>query len=162
VGRMIHEVVTPERVRIAYRVAGPGARLWAWLIDLVLWGLLAFVGVVVASVLEMGRAGLGMGIMVLWVFLLKWGDPLVFEWLWLGQTPGKRLAGIRVIREDGTAIGLAQSAVRNIVRVVDAMPLAYGLGFAVAMTDRSFRRLGDLAAGTLVVHVDRGAQPIRV
>lgn len=159
---MIHEVVTPERVRIGYRVAGLGSRLLAWLIDMGLWGLLVFVGLVMSSVLEVGRSGTGMALFALWLFVLRWSYFLLFEWLWLGQTPGKRMMGIRVIQSNGTAIGLTQAALRNIVRVVDSLPLAYGLGFVVAAGDRAFRRLGDLAAGTLVVHLDHGAQPVRI
>jgi len=84
----------------------------------------------------------------------------LFEWLWHGQTPGKRLLGIRVIQWQGTSVTFYQSAVRNILRVVDSLPMFYALGFCVSACNRESRRLGDIAAGTLVVHTERKAKPI--
>jgi uncharacterized RDD family membrane protein YckC len=166
---LVHEVMTTEKVPFNYRVAGMGSRFLAWLVDLGLILLLTFVGILVSSVLDVGRAGLGMAVLMLWTFALQWGYFLLFEWLWHGQTPGKRLLGIRVIDGHGTSVSFGQSAVRNLLRVVDGLPflapdllpLVYGVGFAVAACNREHRRLGDLAANTLVVHVDRRAKPIR-
>jgi uncharacterized RDD family membrane protein YckC len=161
-----HEVVTAEKVPIGYRVAGLGSRFLAWLVDAC--GVLAMflAGALFGSVLEVGRQGLGMALMALWSFAVLWGYFLLFEWLWQGQTPGKRLLDIRVVQWEGTAINFYQAAVRNILRVVDALPtpapvLCGFVGFAVAACNRENRRLGDLAAGTLVVHVERRAPPIR-
>jgi uncharacterized RDD family membrane protein YckC len=156
-----HEVVTTEKVPFSYRVAGMGSRFLAWLIDVAFIGVLAVAGIVSGTVIDLGRMGLGSALILLWIFVLRWGYFLVFEWLWQGQTPGKRLMGIRVIHWRGTGISFYESAVRNLVRVVDAMPFFYGLGFAIAACNRERLRLGDLAAGTLVVHVERGAKPIR-
>jgi hypothetical protein len=107
-------------------------------------------------------------VIFLWLFVTCWGYFLLFEWLWKGQTPGKRLLGIRVIRLNGTAVTFDESAVRNLLRLADALPLPIplpifpgGLGFVIAASNRASRRLGDLAAGTLVVHVETRAQPIR-
>jgi uncharacterized RDD family membrane protein YckC len=158
---VFHEVITTERVPFQYRVAGVGSRVLAALIDLAIIVVLYLVGAVAGSVVEVGRAGLGQAVVFVWAFMLLWGYFMLFEWLWLGQTPGKWAVGLRVIREDGTSITLVQSAVRNIVRVVDLLPFAYGIGFVVAMCNREQRRLGDLAAGTLVVHLDRKVGPIR-
>ncbi len=158
---MLHEVLTTEQVPFRYRVAGMGSRFLAWLVDSSLLIVLGFMGVMVGSVVDLGRPGLGQAVISLWVFSLLWGYFLLFEWLWHGQTPGKRLLGIRVIHWRGTSIAFVQAAVRNVLRVVDALPLLYGLGFVVALCTRSQRRLGDLAAGTLVVYVAHKAQPIR-
>jgi uncharacterized RDD family membrane protein YckC len=158
---ILHEVVTAEKVPFRYRVAGLGSRLLAWLVDALIVCSLLVAGAVVFIVLEVGRAGLGLALIVLWAFVLRWGYFLAFEWLWRGQTPGKRLLGIRVIRSDGTGVSFAQAAVRNVVRLVDALPFFYALGFAVAAGNRERRRLGDLAAGTLTVHVERRAPPLR-
>ena len=97
---------------------------------------------------------------------MSWGYFLFFEWLWHGQTPGKRLLGIRVIQWSGTGISFYQAAVRNLLRVADSMPWllifgGYGFGFAVAACNRRQRRLGDLAANTLVVHVEHRSRPIQ-
>jgi hypothetical protein len=77
---------------------------------------------------------------------------VVFELVWNGQSPGKRWVGLRVIRTDGTPITLSESLIRNLVRLVDFMPLAYGVGVVTMFVNAQARRLGDLAAGTIVVH----------
>jgi uncharacterized RDD family membrane protein YckC len=156
-----HEVVTTEKVPFSYRVAGMGSRFLAWLVDALVCVGLAVMGILLTRVREVGRAGVGTAVLLLWLFALQWGYFLAFEWLWPGQTPGKRLVGIRVIDWGGTAVSFSQSAVRNIVRAVDALPFFYGVGFVVAAGNRMHQRLGDLAAGTLVVHVERGARPVR-
>jgi uncharacterized RDD family membrane protein YckC len=161
-----HEVLTTEKVPFRYRVAGLGSRFLAWLADV---GIILFaflVGGAFFSLFEAGRAGLGLALTFLWMFALNWGYFLLFEWLWSGQTPGKRAVGIRVVRFDGTAISFVQSAVRNLLRIADALPLplptgAGLLGFAVACGNRENRRLGDLAADTLVVHLDRKARALQ-
>jgi uncharacterized RDD family membrane protein YckC len=158
---ILHEVITTERVPFTYRVAGLGSRFLAWLVDLGLIVLLGCMGLWIGVVLEVGRAGIGAATVTLWLFILEWGYFLAFEWLWLGQTPGKRVVGLRVIQSQGTSVTGFQAAVRNIVRAVDVLPFFYGVGFVVAACNREQRRLGDFAADTLVVHVDRKAKPIR-
>jgi uncharacterized RDD family membrane protein YckC len=164
---MLHQVITTEKVAISYRVAGMGSRFLAWLVDLGLLILLGLMGALAGGVLDMARAGVGSAVIFVWVFVLQWGYFLLFEWLWAGQTPGKRLMGIRVIQEQGTGISFYQAAVRNVLRVADGLPLlsvvalAYGLGFVVAACNRQQRRLGDLAAGTLVVHMERKTRAVR-
>src|SRR5438445_3561769 len=155
---LLHEILTTEKVPFTYRVAGMGSRFLAWLIDALLMSLLVFGGLLAGSILDATRPGLGMALAVFWMFVVTWGYFLFFEWLWHGQTPGKRLLGIRVIQLRGTGISFDQAAIRNLLRVVDSLPL-YGLGFCVAACNRRHRRLGDLAANTLVVHVHRKALP---
>jgi uncharacterized RDD family membrane protein YckC len=159
---IVHEVLTTEKVPFRYRVAGPGSRFLAWLIDAGLIAVVALASAMFLGVLEQGREGLGSALVVLGIFALNWGYFLLFEWLWTGQTPGKRLLGLRVIRRRGTAVSFWQAAVRNILRFVDAplVPGFYFLGFAVAACNRESRRLGDLAADTLVVHVERRGRPL--
>jgi uncharacterized RDD family membrane protein YckC len=155
------QVISTEKVPFTYRVAGVGSRFLAWLADAGAMILLGFAGMMAGGVLEQGRAGLGLAVIQLWIFGVTWGYFLFFEWLWYGQTPGKRLLGIRVIQTNGTSVTFFQSAARNLVRVVDALPFLYALGFAAAASNRHQRRLGDWAAGTLVVHVERRARPIQ-
>jgi uncharacterized RDD family membrane protein YckC len=161
-----HEVLTTEKVRLRYRVVGSGARFLAWLVDAALLVGLFVAGALVAGALEPGRAGLGQGIFALWLFGLQWGYFFLFEWLWQGRTLGKYCVGLRVIDSGGRGIGWMQSAIRNVLRVVDALPLPFPLwcglaGFGVAASNREGRRLGDLAAGTLVVYVDERRRPVR-
>lgn len=159
---ILHHVLTTEKVPFSYRVAGLGSRFLAWLVDLLVIGMLAVVGLMFALVfMAMGRPGLGQAVFQLWVFGLTWAYFLLFEWLWRGQTPGKRLLGLRVIHWRGAGIGFGQSAVRNLLRIADCLPAAYALGFTVAGCNRESRRLGDLAAGTLVVHIERRGPLLR-
>ncbi|HYV39313.1 MAG TPA: RDD family protein [Gemmataceae bacterium] len=159
---MLHHVISTEKVPLVYRVAGIGSRFQAWLLDLlILLGLLVPIILIVVT-WEAARAGLGFAVAMLLTFVMQWCYFLLFEWLWHGQTPGKRLVGIRVIDFQGSGISLGQAAVRNIVRVVDGLPLLapelppllYGVGFLVAAFNPQQRRMGDLAASTLVVHVE--------
>jgi uncharacterized RDD family membrane protein YckC len=158
---IVHEVLTTEKVPFTYRVAGIGSRYLAWLVDFLALIGLTFIGLLFSNVLEIGRTGLGQATFQLWVFVLIWAYFLVFEWLWDGQTPGKRLLGIRVIRRNGTSVGFAGSALRNIVRVVDLLPAFYAFSFAVAASNRKNLRLGDLAADTLVVYLERRGGPVQ-
>ncbi len=158
---ILHEVLTTEKVPFTYRVAGLGSRTLAWLFDFFFVLLLWVGGILFFSVLDVAREGLGSALGILWVFAVYWGYFLLFEWLWQGQTIGKRALGIRVIQRKGAALTFYHSAVRNIVRFVDSLPADYGVGFLVAACNRENLRLGDLAADTLVVHVDKRVKPIR-
>jgi uncharacterized RDD family membrane protein YckC len=158
---IVHQVVSTEKVPFTYRVAGLGARFLAALVDLLVIILLFCVGYFLAMVLALVSQGAGLTLLFLWLFALVWGYFLCFEWLWHGQTLGKWIVGIRVIRRNGTSLSFAQSALRNLVRVVDVLPALYGVGFLAALGNREQRRLGDLAADTLVVHVERRAPPIQ-
>ena len=158
---ILHEVLTTEKVPFTYRVAGLGSRTLAWLIDFAVVVVLWAAGALFTRPLEIGREGLGEAVLAVWVFAVYWGYFLLFEWLWNGQTLGKRALGIRVIRWKGTSLTFYHSAVRNIVRFVDALPGFYAVGFAVAACNRENRRLGDFAGDTLVVHVEQRGKPIR-
>jgi uncharacterized RDD family membrane protein YckC len=165
---MRHEVISSEKVPLTFQVAGLGSRYLAWLIDLSIMVGLFFIIAMLGSVYEIGRGGLGFGVIVVLTFIIQWGYFLLFEWLWHGQTPGKRALGIRVIDLGGTGISFGQSAVRNVLRVADGLPLLvpdiipimYGVGFLVAASNGEQRRLGDLAAGTLVVYVETRTAPL--
>jgi uncharacterized RDD family membrane protein YckC len=159
---IVHEVVTTEKVPIRYRVAGLGSRGLAVILDSLILLLLLVAAVLFGGVYAViGGTGLAMAVRSLLFFALFWGYFLLFEWLWRGQTPGKRLLGLRVVGWRGTALTFSQAAVRNLVRVADLLPLAYGVGFAVAAGNRESRRLGDLAADTLVVHVEARGRPVQ-
>ncbi len=150
-------VETPEVVPISYTVAGAASRCLAATVDTLLILLLQIVLSVIALSLDtlndvIARADtVVFAVWAIMAFVLLWGYYLLFELLWSGQTPGKRLIGLRVLREGGRPIDFSASAVRNLVRAVDFLPFAYGLGVVVMFADPRARRLGDLAAGTLVV-----------
>lgn len=141
-------VETPEGVEIGLRVAGPVPRLFAAAIDFAIRMGVYFVLLIPLSIL--GQAGMGLFLVV--VFLLEWFYPVLFEVRRGGATPGKRRLGLLVLHRDGTPVGWMASIVRNLVIFADFLPLAWGFGIASMLVDRDFRRLGDLAAGTVVVH----------
>jgi uncharacterized RDD family membrane protein YckC len=133
--------------------AGPLVRAAALAIDGLIKGALYLALVPLAAF-----SGLGLGFLFLGVFLLEWFYPVYFE-LRSGATPGKRAMGLAVVADDGTPLTPAASLIRNLLRVVDFLPLAYGAGLVCSLADRDFRRLGDLAAGTLVVHARTASLP---
>ncbi|MDC7806714.1 RDD family protein [Luteimonas sp BLCC-B24] len=147
----VREVHTPEGVALRLPAAGPVPRAVAWLIDLAIRGALLMVVSIVLGLL--GTFGAGLYMMVL--FLIFWGYPVAFEALYGGQTPGKRALSLRVVSADGAPIGWMASFVRNLMRTVDMLPLAYGAGLVTSLADPWSRRLGDMVAGTLVIHAPR-------
>ena len=154
------DVETPELVVLTYSLAGIGSRVLAGLTDLAIC-VAAFFALVVAIVaVGGGRAALrvdvgaswGLAILILAQFVILWGYYVLFEGLMDGQTPGKRLHRLRVVREGGYSVSFGVSAVRNLVRMLDMQP---GIFYLVGLTSLFFtkrgRRLGDLVAGTIVV-----------
>jgi uncharacterized RDD family membrane protein YckC len=161
-----YTIATPERVSLEYGIAGVGSRGGAVLVDTLIQvavlvlvsAALAGASVAVSSFLDSFSRGTGMVILGLWVlalFAISTGYFMVFEIVWNGQTPGKRLLGLRVIRESGYPIRPVDSVVRNLVRIVDWLPIAYGIGVLVMLLNTRSRRLGDFAGGTLVVREGR-------
>lgn len=148
-------VETPEQININFHKAGIGSRFFAALIDTTLLLLIAFVGSYVnEKLLGDMRSVLGNWVAAIngiIIFALFWGYYMVFEIVTNGQSPGKRILGLRVIRDGGYPINFADSAIRNLVRVVDFLPFGYCIGFTVMLINGNWQRLGDLAAGTLVV-----------
>ncbi len=142
------EIETPEGVELQLRAAGPVARMLAFTIDLLLRGVILFILSIVLSVV----GNFGQGLFLIVVFLTEWFYPVLFEVLRNGETPGKRMFGLRVLNDNGTPVSWGPSLVRNLLRVVDFMPAFYGFGLASMLLNRDFKRLGDLAAGTIVVY----------
>lgn len=147
----LHVVQTPEGVDLSLRVAGPVPRAYAWLIDSLLRGLLLIV--ILTFAIATGTRGLQW---IAW-FAVWWFYHVFFEVRGSGQTPGKRVMGLQVVRADGTPVGWTASMLRNLIRVLDFAPALYVAGLASMLIDSSFRRLGDLAAGTLVIYRDERA-----
>jgi uncharacterized RDD family membrane protein YckC len=142
---------TPEGIALALRPAGVVARAGAFAVDLMIRGTLMLIVSMVLS--PLGRFGSGLAL-ILW-FGLEWFYPVLFELLPGGATPGKRALGLRVTMDSGLPITPAASLLRNLLRTADFLPFAYGLGLASVLMRSDFKRLGDIAAGTIVVHVQR-------
>jgi len=144
----VREIETPEGVSLHLRAAGALPRAQAWMVDLLLRAAMFFVAMIPLSVF--GVAGNGLAMLLL--FGLMWAYSVVCE-VWLGgQTLGKRTLGLRVVNADGTPVTWLPSVVRNLLRAVDILPGVYGVGLASTLIDPHTRRLGDIVAGTMVIH----------
>jgi len=155
----IQSVQTPENVIFRYELAGLGTRCLAALVDYIIIALFSVAGwwltarLVSASVAEpaSNMRNWLVALLSLLLFGVQWGYYVFFEMMWSGQSPGKRLLRLRVVRVNGTAIQLEDSIVRNLARIIDYLPLNYFVGFVAIILTRRMQRVGDLVAGTIVV-----------
>ncbi len=161
------DVATGESVAFSYELAGVGSRFLAVFIDLtiqvaVLIGavlIFAWIGSSLPGAkipaappqLQKFAAAIVQGLFYVAIFMLFFGYFILFEWLWQGRTPGKRLLGIRVVRDGGFTVDLISSMIRNVVRILEAALGFYAISAISALLSAQNRRLGDFAAGTLVV-----------
>ena len=153
----VREIHTPEGVTLRLPAAGPVPRALAWGIDFAIrMGLLMALGMVLGLLREAGT-----GLYLVALFAVFWLYPIVCEGLFNGQTPGKRALDLRVVSSDGAPVGWLAACVRNLMRTVDMLPFGYACGLVSSLADPWGRRLGDIVAGTLVVHAPRvQAQPL--
>ena len=158
---------TPELVAIEMPLAGIGSRFIALLVDYLIWGagmalvyFLAFLLLPALYIFNRISAQWAEAIVIFVFFLFNWGYFTLFEAFWNGCTPGKRVARIRVIQRSGRSIGLVESMARNLVRYVDQLPFFYAVGVITMFVTRQHQRLGDLAAGTLVVRDREPESPL--
>jgi uncharacterized RDD family membrane protein YckC len=139
---------TPEGIMIELRPAGLTSRFYAFLLDwLIRIGMLYAVALVAAAM-----GGLGAALMLILFFALEWLYPVLFELSRWGATPGKRVLGLKVVMDSGLPVTPAASFTRNLLRVADFLPLLYGFALASMLIRKDFKRLGDIAAATLVVY----------
>jgi uncharacterized RDD family membrane protein YckC len=151
-------IETPEQTALDFHVAGIGSRFIALALDTLVQTGVAIIGGIAGV---FGIAGVtkywpkssmwGAALMILFYFLLYFGYFAIFEILWNGQTPGKRWAKIRVIKDSGRPLTPAESIGRNLMRIVDMMPTMYAVGIVSAILTKENKRLGDLLVGSLVV-----------
>ena len=146
----------PEGVRLEFRLAGPVVRAAAWAIDAAIRALILLV--LFFAFMFMG--GLGFALIFISYFLLEWFYPVFLE-IRTGATPGKKAMGIQVIQDTGIPVTPAASVIRNFLRIADFLPSLYATGLISMMCNREFKRLGDLAAGTLVVYRDDKRERVR-
>jgi uncharacterized RDD family membrane protein YckC len=163
-------IETPERVALHFALASIGNRFLACAIDhaiQVMTILLVVVGLMVVANFSSGLSDSlatapkwVIALMIFVVFLLMTGYFAFFEWLWRGQTPGKRWLKLRVIREDGRPITFFEAAVRNLLRDFDIMPIPfYSLGLISVFISSKDQRIGDMVAGTVVVREREAEAP---
>ncbi len=157
----LQKIEIAEGAEIRLRLAGPSARGLALLIDLgikvALWGvgfIVLFLGIGIFLGGSEESLEIANGLFLLMLFVVEWGYFVFFEFSRNGATPGKRVFGLRVVRTSGAPISLTQAVIRNVLRFVDMLPFTYGLGLASCLMTQKFQRLGDLAAGTVVVYDD--------
>lgn len=141
---------TPEGMLLELNPAGLNPRFHAFLLDWLLRLVVLFFGAMLAE----GLGGLGMGFWLVALFLAEWIYPIVFELTSWGATPGKRALGLRVVMENGLPVTPAASFARNILRAADFLPFAYAVAIVTMLLRADCRRLGDLAAGTIVIADD--------
>ena len=153
------DIRTPEGISFSVPLAGPVARLLALTLDfLVILAAQQVVGRIIGAFPKVAAdVGDAFGILVLFVFAAVY--PMIAEWFWRGQTVGKRLFHLRVIDATGLRLEPAQVIIRNLLRYVDGLPVCYLVGSVTSLFNRRMQRLGDLAAGTVVVRSVQLKQP---
>lgn len=143
-----YQVETPEAIDLTAQLAGPVPRILAFLIDFFIRGVLIFLIFVVLGLSSLA----GIGVFFVIFFVLDWFYPVLFEVLRNGQTPGKKYLKIAVVNDDLTPVTWSTSIIRNLLRAADFLPSSYVLGLITMCSTRHFQRLGDLAAGSIVIH----------
>ena len=149
-------IEAPEQIELNYDIAGIGSRFCAASVDTALIAIVSIIGISVTSGALSDILGERVGnwiiaVRIFIIFAFFWSYYIIFDLISNGQSPGKRLIKLRVIKADGYPINFADSAIRNILRIIDFLPIFYFVGILTMMIDKKWRRLGDLAAGTLVI-----------
>src|SRR3954451_10598221 len=158
-GEILDTVVTaetPEGILLELRPAGVCARSYAFAID----GFIRLAVIYAAGLALAFLGGVGMAIWLILVFALEWLYPVVFELMPAGATPGQRVFALRVVMDNGLPVTAAASVTRNLLRAADFLPFGYGFAIVSLLVRRDCKRLGDIAAATMVVHEPRAAHPI--
>ena len=153
---------TPEGVPLELTLAGIGSRFAAALIDYIFQTIILVALLLVLRFgvgVDPGSIGVAAAFWFVGFFVVFWGYDVAFEVLNSGRTPGKAMNGLRVVRESGAPVTFGTSAVRNVIRIIDILPGAYLVGMASIQVTRRNQRLGDLAAGTLVIREPRRLPP---
>jgi uncharacterized RDD family membrane protein YckC len=149
------EAETPEGIVMALRPAGLPVRLYAFLIDWLIRLAVIYAAALVAAVM----GGIGSAFWIILLFALEWLYPIAFELGRNGATPGKSVMGLKVVMDNGLPVTPAASLIRNLLRTADFLPMVYVFGILSMLLRRDFKRLGDVAAATLVVHRPRVVLP---
>jgi uncharacterized RDD family membrane protein YckC len=157
--RDLHAIRTPENVTFEFELAGLGSRGLAWGIDVCAMAVLISLAMLLSLAFGVFLGGFAKALRFVALFVIQWGYGAGLEWRWQGQTLGKRVVGLRVLSFHGTPITFAQAAVRNLLRIVDILPVGYLVGALSVLCDRHARRFGDIAADTVVIRARRSERP---
>ena len=154
-------IETPENVTLEVTLAGLGSRMAASLID----GLIRFAVILALFIVLLSSpdraGGVEFALFIVGSFAVFFAYDVLFETLAGGRTPGKRATGLRVVREGGQPVGFVSSAIRNLMRLVDMLPFSYAIGIVAILVSSKNQRLGDMAAGTIVVREVRRGESTR-
>jgi uncharacterized RDD family membrane protein YckC len=142
---------TPEGILLELRPAGLSARFYAFAVD---W-LIRILALYALAIVTRPMGGIGVALWLILLFLLEWLYPVAFELWRSGATPGKRMFNLKVIMDDGLPVTPVASLARNLLRTADFLPMLYGAAIVTVLSRADCKRLGDLAASTLVVHQPR-------
>ena len=153
------QISTPEGIHFSLNLAGPFARSLAYAVDLLCISALSSLAGTLLSLLGILSPDLAGAALMLAFFLIQIGYGILLEWWWRGQTLGKRLLRLRVMDVQGLHLHFSQIMIRNLLRVVDSLPVFYLVGGAVCLFSRHAQRLGDLAANTVVVRMSELTEP---
>lgn len=156
-GRLV--IQTPEGCSFSLQLAGPIARFLSWLIDLLAMLALTLVASFALSLAAIVFSDLANALAILVLFAVWVCYGIILEWFLRGRTLGKMVFRLRVVDEQGLRLRFSQVVVRNLLRIADMLPMLYMVGGAACMLTRRCQRLGDLAAGTVVVRIPRDVQP---
>ncbi|MBL9166937.1 MAG: RDD family protein [Verrucomicrobiales bacterium] len=151
--QQVLQIRTPEGLVFSQALAGPGARFLAWLVDCVVVFAAMMVLSSLAGLLGWISPELAQAFTVIGLFVINIGYRIGSEWVWRGQTVGKRLLRLRVVDAEGLRLSLGQVVLRNLLRFVDVLPAGYLVGGITALSNPLNQRLGDLAAGTVVIRI---------
>jgi uncharacterized RDD family membrane protein YckC len=152
-------IQTPEGIAFSLTLADPITRFMALAMDLLCVYGLSAVAAMAASALGLLSLDLAAAVSLIASFVLSVGYPIALEWYWKGQTVGKRVLRLQVMDEQGLRLQFHQIVIRNVVRILDALPLFYLVGGLASLISPRGQRVGDLAAGTIVVAHPRIAEP---
>jgi uncharacterized RDD family membrane protein YckC len=149
-------VETPEGILLELRPAGLVPRFYAFMVDWMIRIAVMWAAALVTSIM----GGIGFAFWLILLFALEWLYPIVFELMPSGATPGKRAFDLKVILDNGLPITPAASVTRNLLRAADFLPFAFGLAIVSMLVRSDCKRLGDVAAGTLVVYEPRASRKV--
>ena len=158
------EILTPEHVVLRFQTAGLGSRFAAQILDsLIMYGILVliFIASAIAGVFYSDffsySGGIAAALILCIIFFIIFGYHICFEYFWNGQTPGKRVLGLKTVREQGQPLTFLSAVIRNLLRLIDFLPGAYLAGCLFIFFHPKHQRIGDLVAGTIVIYQNPGA-----